>query len=90
MLNKLEIHHFHKCVQMMSLVKKNTHGENGKTSGNVALGSRHIQLFATSITCTVSTWIKKDELKKLDATCGSAPLLLKLFSIPLLEQCFIE
>lgn len=61
----------------------------GKTSGNVALGSRHIQLFATSIT-TVSTRIKKDELKKLDATCGSAPLLLKLFSIPLLEQCFIE
>lgn len=89
MLNKLEIHHFHKCVQMMSLVKKNTHGENGKTSGNVALGSRHIQLFATSIT-TVSTRIKKDELKTLDATCGSAPLLLKLFSIPLLEQCFIE
>lgn len=89
MLNKLEIHHFHKCVQMMSLVKKKYTWANGKTSGNVELGSRHIQLFAT-ITCTVSARIKKDELKKLDTTYGSAPLLLKLFSITLLEQCFIE
>lgn len=85
-----EIHHFHKCFQMMSLLKKKYTWGKWKTSGNVALGSRHIQLFATSITCTVSNRIKKDELKKLDTTCGSAPLLLKLFSIPLLEQCFIE
>lgn len=33
MLNKLEIHHFHKCVQMMSLVKKIHMGKMEKHLG---------------------------------------------------------